>query len=305
MQPLIEIHNLSRHYGDLCAVDDISFELNPGEVLGFLGPNGAGKSTCMRIISGGLAPSSGKIWINGIDLLKNPLEAKAQLGYLPEQPPLYPEMTVNEYLHFCARLRRIERSDTSSAVDRAKGLCGLGDSGRRLIGNLSKGYRQRTGIAQAIIHQPKVVILDEPTSGLDPNQIREIRGLIKTLGEQCGVILSTHILPEVEAVCDRVQILHQGRLVFSEHMNSRRNEGQQLLITLENRPTAEQLGLLKGIDRVDDLGGGGYRLSLTAETTAAMIAEQCVNNHWALHRLTEASDSLEQVFTRLTTSEAA
>ncbi|MES9901857.1 MAG: ATP-binding cassette domain-containing protein [Sedimenticola sp.] len=305
MQPLIAIHNLSRHFGDLHAVDDISFDLNPGEVLGFLGPNGAGKSTSMRIISGGLAPTSGEIKINGVDLLQKPLEAKAQLGYLPEQPPLYPEMTVDEYLRFCARLRQIGGSEIPAAISRAKALCGLGDSGRRLIGNLSKGYRQRVGIAQAIIHRPKVIILDEPTSGLDPNQIREIRGLITALGEQCGVILSTHILPEVEAVCDRVQIIHQGRLVFSEQINPRGSDAQRLLITLKNRPTTEQLASLHGIDHIDDLGEGEYRLSLTGETTAAMIAEQCVNAGWALHRLTEEADSLEQVFTRLTTTETA
>ncbi|MES9859151.1 MAG: ATP-binding cassette domain-containing protein [Sedimenticola sp.] len=304
MQPLIEIHNLSRHFGDLVAVDNISFDLNPGEVLGFLGPNGAGKSTSMRIISGGLAPSSGEIKINGINLLQQPLAAKTQLGYLPEQPPLYPEMRVDEYLHFCARLRRIGKNDTASAIDRVKTLCGLGDSGRRLIGNLSKGYRQRTGIAQAIIHQPKVVILDEPTSGLDPNQIREIRGLIKTLGKSCGVILSTHILPEVEAICDRVQIIHQGRLVFSERLDTQERERRQLLITLENPPATDQLAALSGVEKIDVLGGGEYRLSLSSEATAATIAEQCVNNHWALHRLSEEADTLEQIFTRLTTTEA-
>ncbi len=215
-----------------------------------------------------------------MDLLQKPLEAKAQLGYLPERPPLYPEMTVDEYLRFCAQLRRIGRTEIPTAIGRAKALCGLGDSGRRLIGNLSKGYRQRVGIAQAIIHRPKVIILDEPTSGLDPNQIREIRGLITALGEQCGVILSTHILPEVEAVCDRVQIIHQGRLVFSEQINPRGNDAQRLLITLENRPTTEQLASLHGIDHIDDLGEGEFRFSLTAGTTAAMIAEQCVNAGW-------------------------
>lgn len=303
MQPLIEISKLSRYYGDFCAVDDISFALNSGEVLGFLGPNGAGKSTSMRIISGGLAPSSGQIRVDGIDLLRHPERAKATLGYLPERPPLYPEMTVNEYLMFCARLRQVEGKTTTAAVDRVKAQCGLGDSGHRLIGHLSKGYQQRIGIAQAIIHQPKVVILDEPTSGLDPNQIREIRDLIKELGKQCGIILSTHILPEVEAVCDRVQILHRGRLVFSEQLGQQQRAACRLLISLASPPADGTLPQLDGVARIDDLGSGSYRLTLTDGATAPMIADQCVANRWSLQQLTPEADGLEQIFTRLTTME--
>lgn len=211
----VSASELSRSYGARTAVRDISFELRQGEVLGLLGPNGAGKTTTLQMLAGCLAPSSGSIEICGIDLLERPRQAKALLGYLPETPPLYRELTVDEYLRLAARLRRVAKAEIADAVERAKRRCGLADAGKRLIGNLSKGYRQRVGIAQAIVHNPRVVILDEPTVGLDPIQIREIRSLIRELGGEHSVILSTHILPEVESVCDRIQIMNQGQLVFN------------------------------------------------------------------------------------------
>jgi len=192
---LVDAKNLTRYYSRICAVNDVSFELAKGDVLGFLGPNGAGKSSTMQMITGNLAPTAGQISVNGIDLIEKPKQAKLSIGYLPEQPPVYRELTVDEYLEYCARLNRIVRSQQVSAVATAKDRCGLGDVGRRLIGNLSKGFKQRVGIAQAILHSPAVVVLDEPTVGLDPIQIREIRKLIRELGEEHGIILSTHILP--------------------------------------------------------------------------------------------------------------
>src|SRR3970040_317250 len=213
---LVEIRNLSRFYGALQAVRDVSFTIRQGEVLGFLGPNGAGKTTTMQIISATLAPSGGSVTIAGHDLLEAPRAAKSQIGYLPEQPPLYRELTVDEYLDYCAALNHVPRAQRLQARDNAKERCGLHGVGRRLIGNLSKGFQQRVGIAQAIIHLPPVVILDEPTVGLDPIQIREIRALIRELGKEHGVILSTHILPEVQATCDRVQIINKGELVLNE-----------------------------------------------------------------------------------------
>ena len=192
---LISVNNLYRQYGSLDAVHDVSFELQRGEVLGFLGPNGAGKSTTMQIITGNLAPSSGQIKICGIDLLDAPRQAKARIGYLPERPPLYRELSVDEYLVFCTQINRIPRQQRQAALERAKHRCGLEQAGRRLINNLSKGYQQRVGIAQAIIHSPDIVVLDEPTVGLDPIQIREIRHLIRELASEHAVILSTHILP--------------------------------------------------------------------------------------------------------------
>ncbi|MDD5391500.1 MAG: ABC transporter ATP-binding protein [Thiothrix sp.] len=213
---LVVASGLSRYYSDHCAVDNLEVQLRKGEVLGLLGPNGAGKSTTMQMLTGNLAPTMGEILINGIDLLDEPRKAKQQIGYLPEQPPVYRDLTVGEYLHYCARLRNVPVKERKAAVDRATERCGLESVGKRLIGNLSKGFRQRVGIAQAILHNPAVVILDEPTVGLDPIQIREIRRLIRELGQEHGIILSTHILPEVQAVCDRVQILNRGKTVFND-----------------------------------------------------------------------------------------
>jgi len=213
---LINAIVLSRYYSEHCAVNNVDVVLHKGEVLGLLGPNGAGKSTTMQMLTGNLSPSAGEIQINGIDLLDEPRNAKQQMGYLPEQPPVYRDLTVSEYLHYCARLRNVPSAQRKGAVATASERCGLQDVSKRLIGNLSKGFRQRVGIAQAILHNPAVVILDEPTVGLDPIQIREIRSLIRELGKEHGIILSTHILPEVQAVCDRVQILNRGKTVFND-----------------------------------------------------------------------------------------
>ncbi len=217
-KPLIEAVELSRFFGTHCAVENVCLNLEKGEVLGLLGPNGAGKSTTMQMLTGNLAPGSGEIKVNGIDLLDEPRKAKCHIGYLPEQPPVYRDMSVNEYLRYCACLHGLRRRDVTVAADRAMEHCGLCEVKSRLIGNLSKGFQQRVGIAQAILHKPLVIILDEPTVGLDPIQIREIRTLIRELGEDHGVILSTHILPEVQAVCDRVQILNRGRTVFNDKL---------------------------------------------------------------------------------------
>ena len=217
-QTLIAASGLSRYYSEHCAVNLLDVQLNKGEVLGLLGPNGAGKSTTMQMLTGNLAPTSGEILINGIDLLDEPRKAKQHIGYLPEQPPVYRDLTVGEYLDYCARLRNVAAKERRTAVERASVRCGLEQVSKRLIGNLSKGYRQRVGIAQAILHNPAVVILDEPTVGLDPIQIREIRALIRELGKEHGIILSTHILPEVQAVCDRVQILNHGKTVFNNSL---------------------------------------------------------------------------------------
>lgn len=298
---LITVNNLVRYYGHHRAVDDISFTLKTGDILGFLGPNGAGKSTTMQMLSGNLAPSAGEIHIHGFDLLDNPKRAKAEIGYLPEQPPLYKEMTVDEYLSYCARLHRIEKSRISDAINLAKTRCGLAESGRRLIGNLSKGYQQRVGIAQAIVHSPQIIILDEPTVGLDPNQIREIRELIVELGKEHGIILCTHILPEVEAVCNRVQIINKGRLVYEADMDKLRGERSHgfFEITLLHPPGVNQLYEAAGINNVERLDDHSF-LVHTSHATAETIADAAVVNNWGLVKLMPHQHTLEQIFVALT-----
>lgn len=224
----LSARNLCREYNHRTVVQKVNLQLRRGEVLGLLGPNGAGKTTTMRMLTGNLAPSAGHIEICGIDLLDKPQEAKAHLGYLPEMPPLYHDMTVDEYLLLAARLHRVDKQGVKTALDNVKQRCGLEHRGRNLIGTLSKGFQQRVGIAQAIIHNPDVIILDEPTVGLDPNQMREIRQLIRELGAASSVILSTHILSEVESICDRVQIMHKGDVVFDQTMMELRQQGTSL-----------------------------------------------------------------------------
>ena len=304
---LISVEQLYRYYGHHLAVESINFELAQGEVLGFLGPNGAGKSTTMQMISGNLAPSAGRIRINGIDLLDTPKLAKAEIGYLPEQPPVYRDLTVDEYLYYCAKLHRVSRGRRDQAVTRAKARCGLTEVSKRLIGNLSKGFQQRTGIAQAILHSPAVVILDEPTVGLDPNQIRDIRALIRELGESHGIILSTHILPEVQATCSRVQIIHQGRLVFSESMRDleRRLTSHVLLLETRERLDDSELEKLAGIDNVERLADTRARLHFQDSNPAGAVAA-CVARHgWGLIELSLDRQTLEQVFVDLTCSDSS
>jgi ABC-2 type transport system ATP-binding protein len=231
---VIEARGISKRYGDLVAVHDVSFSVAQGEVVGFLGPNGAGKTTTMRILTGFLPPTDGTAVIAGHDMFDDPLAARRCVGYLPESPPLYPEMDVAGFLAFVARLKDVPRKRVREAVERALERCGLTDVRRRVIGQLSKGYRQRVGIAQAIVHSPPVLILDEPTVGLDPTQIREIRSLVADLvapkaGEvQHAVILSTHILPEVEAICPRVLLIHRGRKVLDARLSDLTGGGRSL-----------------------------------------------------------------------------
>ncbi len=307
---LIRAEGLSRLYGPVRALDGVSFELRRGEVLGLLGPNGAGKTTTLEILSGNLAPTTGGVWIDGVDLLERPLEAKARLGYLPDQPPLYRELTVDEFLHFCARLHRVPRGRRREAVAQAKERCGLAGVGRRLIGNLSKGYRQRVGIAQAIVHNPRVVILDEPTVGLDPLQMREIRQLIRELAAEHTVLLSTHILPEVQAVCSRVQIIHRGRLVVDEDIEglARRMRSGSLILGLRRDPGREALLAVPGVEGAEPLGEGpaGWRWRLHFDPErdpAEELARRAVEQGWGLRELTPERLSLEEVFVELTQQE--
>src|SRR5579862_6459058 len=215
---MIEVKNLTKAYGNFVAVKDVSFKAENGSILGFLGPNGAGKTTTMRIITGYMPATSGTVLIDGLDIFSQSLEARRKIGYLPESPPLYPDMRVEAYLRFVAKLRGVPRARIDSALEQALEVCGLTDMSHRICGQLSKGYRQRVGLAQALIHDPPVLVLDEPTIGLDPRQIIDIRTLIKTLGAKRTVVLSTHILPEVSQVCDKVVIINDGRIVVEDQL---------------------------------------------------------------------------------------
>jgi ABC-2 type transport system ATP-binding protein len=303
MSSLIQVDQLYRYYGEHCAVNNVSFTLEKGEILGFLGPNGAGKSTTMQMICGNLAPTSGQILVNGVDILDSPKEAKQHLGYLPETPPVYRELTPDEYLDYCARLHRIPKGQVRQAVDEAKERCGLNDVGGRLIGNLSKGYQQRVGIAQAILHSPAVIILDEPTVGLDPIQIREIRELIRELGKEHGIILSTHILPEVQESCTRVQIIHQGQLVLNDSIAGLERNMRALSILLKTRVPADLAALeaVAGVHSIEALGENRYRVFHEPDASPAeAIASTAVA--WGLLELTPERRSMEQIFIDITQS---
>ncbi len=303
MSALIEAKNLYRYYDDHCAVHDVSFELNRGQILGFLGPNGAGKTTTMQMICGNLAPSAGQITINGIDLLDRPRQAKACLGYLADTPPLYKELTVDEYLAYCARLHRLPFRAVDKAVAKAKRLCALEQVSRRLIGNLSKGFQQRIGIAQAILHDPDLIILDEPTVGLDPIQIKEIRCLIGELGQHHGIILSTHILPEVQESCTHVQIIHQGKLVLHETIAGLNRHMNCATISFRTRVPVE-IERLRAIDGVLAVENGADRHYLLRHQDQARFLEQIalriIEAGWGLEEIRPVNHSLEDVFLSLT-----
>jgi ABC-2 type transport system ATP-binding protein len=304
----VEATELTRLYGGRAAVSDVSFNLSKGEVLGFLGPNGAGKSTTMKMLTGNLAPSAGSVKICGIDMIENPKEAKALIGYLPEMRPLYKEFTVDEYLTIAARLHNVSGRYIKKAVENAKSRCGLTHMSKRLIENLSNGYQQRVGIAQAIIHSPMVVILDEPTVGLDPIQIRDIRALIKEIGQEHSVIVSTHILPEVEMVCDHVQIIDKGILVFNGSIDvlKRQRVGNKLLVGFNKVPDMAKLAKIKGVTEVEALENNMVRIRFSEGTVPhEAIVEASVKNDWGLYQIAPDQTSLEDVFVQLTFQDAA
>ena len=304
METLIRVTDLTRRFGRQLVLSGVELTLERGEVLGLLGPNGAGKTTCLRILSGNLAPTSGRVEIAGVDLTRNPVGAKCHLGYLPERPPVYPELRVDEYLRFCARLRRVPGARLREAVTEAKHRCGLEDAGRRPIAKLSKGYRQRLGIAQAIIHRPSLLILDEPTEGLDPVQMREVRVLVRELARDSGVIFSSHILPEVQAVCDRVTILHQGRVIHGDHLAA---DHETLVWRVRLSPPGGP-GTLAGLPCVEEaaaLRDERFRVVLRRGSTSSDLARQMIQAGLGLCELTAERSDLERVFFDLIGAEDA
>lgn len=302
----LSAQQLKRSFGNQTVIHDVSLQLKRGEVLGLLGHNGAGKSTTMQMLTGCLTPDSGTIKVCGIDMLRQPSQAKAHLGYLPETPPLYREMTVRDYLTFVARLRGLKPADVPAALDLALQRCALNDKRNKLIGTLSKGYQQRVGIAQAIIHQPAVVILDEPTVGLDPTQIREIRALIRELGNLHSVILSTHLLSEVESICDRVEIMQHGKLIYGDTSARMQRYGQisGFTISLRHPPALSELQGIHGVTRVEQVSAHEFRVLHTAEQNpSADILTLAAQHGWHLEQLTPLQTRLEDVFVRITDDE--
>jgi ABC-2 type transport system ATP-binding protein len=310
---MIEVEQLTKQYGAYPAIADLSFSVEPGEILGFLGPNGAGKTTTMRILTGYLPATSGTAKIAGFDVHRESMEVRKRIGYLPETPPLYLEMTVEAYLHFVAELKGISPGDRISRVDSALARCGLADRRRSHMYKLSKGYRQRVGIAQAIVHDPPVIVLDEPTVGLDPRQIIEVRQLIKSLAGEHTIILSTHILPEVSATCDRVTIINKGRVVTTNSPESLMNDligsGGYVLEVVGDRQQAEQI--LADVPGVQSVSGEpeqeGNRHRFTVAVASGVegrsLAAAIVRADLGLCELRPSRASLEDVFLKLTTQE--
>ena len=305
---MIDVDHLTKFYGQRAAVDDVSFQVGRGEIVGFLGPNGAGKTTTMRMLTTFLPPSSGTARVAGHDILRQSMDVRRAIGYLPEQPPLYPEMTVTDYLGFVATLKEIPGAKRAGAVDRSIERARLGEVRQRLVGNLSKGYRQRVGLAQALLTEPAVLILDEPTIGLDPNQIQEVRALIRGLGGEHTVILSTHILSEVEATCQRVVIIDRGRIVATDRIDRLRLaqthvDRIRLRVARDEPAVARVLGAMPGVQAVqrDDSATGSYFLESTlGDDRRELIARTVVEEGWGLLELARLDVSLEEVFARLT-----
>src|SRR4051794_7020792 len=315
---MIKVEGLTKRYARKVAVDNISFEVEKGQIVGFLGPNGAGKTTTMRVLTCFLPPTAGTANVAGYDVIEQPLEVKKRIGYLPESPPVYPEMEVSEYLDFVGRLKGITSADIGRRVDEVLGRCAIGDVRSKLIGKLSKGYKQRVGLAQAIIHNPDVLILDEPTSGLDPKQIIEIRGLLKQLSGEHTIILSTHILSEVEHSCERVIIITQGRLVAIDSVANltnrlRGSEAVALEVdTADGRPNPgeiqQRLEQVSGVSRVVMREPRDGRVQFEVESLAgrqirADLARTVVNSGWNLNELRTIGLSLEDIFLQLTAAE--
>jgi ABC-2 type transport system ATP-binding protein len=313
---MIQVEGLTKRYARHVAVNNISFTVDKGEIVGFLGPNGAGKTTTMRVLTCFMPPTAGKVTVAGFDVFEKPMEVKKRIGYLPETPPIYPEMEVGDYLTFVGRLKGLPNSDLKRRVDEVSERCAVADVRKRLISKLSKGYRQRVGLAQAIIHNPEVLILDEPTSGLDPKQILETRELIKNLAGEHTIILSTHILPEVEAMCEKVIIINKGQVVATDSVDNlthRMRGTDAVAVEVETDGIAgtsdvqQRLEQVTGVSKVlfkhaTDRGMVFEVESLPGQQARADVARVVVNAGWSLLELRSLNYSLEEVFLQLTGS---
>ncbi|MCH8029188.1 MAG: ATP-binding cassette domain-containing protein [Candidatus Dadabacteria bacterium] len=306
---MIKVENLTKRYGELVAVNGVSFHVERGEILGFLGPNGAGKTTTMRIITGYISPTEGSVRIGEFDMADDPLSAKAIIGYLPENPPLYNEMTVEDYLDFVAEIKGVQKELKKDRVAYAMERCGIEDVSGRLIGNLSKGYRQRTGIAQALAHDPELLVLDEPTIGLDPLQIIEIRELIKSFAGERTVILSTHILQEVTMTCTRVIIINEGEIVLEESMSKlSQDTAHTAVVALKLRSSgaavSEKLRSINGVDSVAEPQPGVFEVGVeNGVDVAEQISKTAVESGWGLLEMRPVKMTLEDVFIKAISTE--
>ncbi|HUI41628.1 MAG TPA: ABC transporter ATP-binding protein [Terriglobia bacterium] len=310
---MIEVEHLTKRYGPTHAVTDVSFRVETGEVLGFLGPNGAGKTTTMRVITGYLPPTEGTVRVSGFDVTEQPIEAKRRTGYLPESPPVYPDMTVAEYLSFAGRIKGVARRDLKKRVGEVSEKCAVADVQRRQIGRLSKGYRQRVGLAQALIHNPEVLVLDEPTAGLDPKQIIETRELIRNLAGQHTVVLSTHILPEVSKTCERVVVISGGKVVAvgkPDELTRRLQGFGTVLLTAEGPADQikERIERVGGVNLVEqrEILEGRATFEVHAgkdQDVRAELARAVVESQWKLLELRASGMSLEDIFLKLTTED--
>jgi ABC-2 type transport system ATP-binding protein len=306
---MIQIESLTKKYGTTVAVNDISFKVQTGEILGFLGPNGAGKTTTMKVITCFMSPTEGNVLVDDLNVQEDSLAIRQKIGYLPEQTPLYVDMNVVDYLYYVAELREIPKGEKKKRIGGVIDVCGLGEMLHKNIGELSKGYRQRVGLAQAMVHDPEILVLDEPTIGLDPNQIVEIRNLIKTLGKEKTVILSTHILPEVQATCDRVAIINRGKIVADgtpQELQSSFQGKDRLYLELKGaNGFLDHLRLLPGVDSVVALSVKDDTTKFQIETTKGndvreRVFHLAVQQNWTLLEMHREQTSLEEVFRELT-----
>lgn len=304
---IVKIEHLSHKYSSSWAIRDINMEITQSGIVGLLGSNGAGKSTTMNILCGALNQTEGNVYINGVDIREEPEVAKRDIGFLPQTAPLYLELTVDEYLTYCAELRLIPKDKIKSALSDAKERCGITHFSRRLIGNLSGGYRQRVGIAQAIIHRPKLVVLDEPTNGLDPNQIIEVRSLIKEIATDRVVIFSSHILTEIQVLCKDIKMIEGGRIVFADTMDAFNNyvEPHSALLRMENPPAEAELLTIEGVNKVDFLTERQVRLYFNGdeEITERIIAAS-IQKGWKLREINLDKSALDEIFKQLSSKTA-
>jgi ABC-2 type transport system ATP-binding protein len=304
MNSILKIERLSHKYSASWAIRDINLEIRHNGVVGLLGSNGAGKSTTMNILCGVLRQTEGMVYINGIDIRKDPELAKQQIGFLPQDPPLYTDLTIDEYLTYCAELRRMDKTSIRSAVEEVKERCGIAHFGTRLIHNLSGGYRQRVGIAQAIIHKPGLVVMDEPTNGLDPNQLIEMRKLIKEIGQDHVVLLSSHILSEIHLLCKEVIMIEGGRMVFSDTMDAFNNYAHphSLTIRMENPPPEADLRAIQGVTRVEFLTDKQVRIDFDGdEEVSERLVAASLHHGWRLREISLEKGLLDNIFKQLST----